>query len=37
LGITPDEIDGGHYVALSCPKELGDRLEAYLNGRPTAR
>jgi hypothetical protein len=29
LGITPDEIDGGHYVALSRPKELADRLEAY--------
>lgn len=30
LGITPDEIDGGHCVALSRPKELADRLEAYL-------
>jgi pimeloyl-ACP methyl ester carboxylesterase len=29
LGITPDEIDGGHCVALSRPKELADRLEAY--------
>jgi pimeloyl-ACP methyl ester carboxylesterase len=29
LGITPDEIDGGHTPALSRPKELGDRLEAY--------
>jgi hypothetical protein len=29
LGIAPDEIDGGHYVALSRPKELADRLEAY--------
>jgi hypothetical protein len=29
LGVTPDEIDGGHYVALSRPKELADRLEAY--------
>jgi hypothetical protein len=29
LGITPDEIDGGHYVALSRPNELADRLEAY--------
>jgi Alpha/beta hydrolase family len=32
LGITPDEIDGGHYVALSRPKELADRLEAYRTG-----
>jgi pimeloyl-ACP methyl ester carboxylesterase len=30
LGITPDEIDGGHCVALSRPIELADRLEAYL-------
>ena len=29
LGITPDEIDGGHCPALSRPKELADRLEAY--------
>jgi len=29
LGITPDEIDGGHTPALSRPKELADRLEAY--------
>ncbi|MBO0915141.1 alpha/beta hydrolase [Streptomyces laculatispora] len=29
LGIVPDEIDGGHSVALSRPKELADRLEAY--------
>ncbi len=28
LGITPDEIDGGHCVALSRPKELA----AYLDG-----
>jgi pimeloyl-ACP methyl ester carboxylesterase len=30
LGVTPDEIDGGHSVALSHPKELADRLTAYL-------
>jgi pimeloyl-ACP methyl ester carboxylesterase len=30
LGIVPDEIDGGHLVALSRPKELADRLEKYL-------
>ena len=29
LGITPDEIDGGHCPALSRPKELADRLESY--------
>ncbi len=31
LGITPDEIDGGHLVALSRPKELADRLDMYVN------
>jgi pimeloyl-ACP methyl ester carboxylesterase len=30
LGITPDEIDAGHCVALSRPQELADRLEKYL-------
>jgi pimeloyl-ACP methyl ester carboxylesterase len=29
LGITPDEIDGGHTPALSHPRELAGRLEAY--------
>jgi pimeloyl-ACP methyl ester carboxylesterase len=29
LGITPDEIESGHCPALSRPKELADRLEAY--------
>ncbi len=29
LGIEPDEIDGGHCVALSRPKELAERLDAY--------
>jgi pimeloyl-ACP methyl ester carboxylesterase len=33
LGITPDEIDGGHCVALSRPKELADRLDEYLAHR----
>jgi pimeloyl-ACP methyl ester carboxylesterase len=32
LGITPDEIDGGHCIALSRPKELVNRLDAYLSG-----
>ena len=26
---TADEMDGSHCVALSRPKELADRLEAY--------
>ncbi|GLY90061.1 alpha/beta hydrolase [Actinoallomurus iriomotensis] len=30
LGIVPDEMDGGHCPALSRPKDLADRLEAYL-------
>jgi hypothetical protein len=29
LGVTPDEIDGGHTPALSRPHELADRLETY--------
>jgi pimeloyl-ACP methyl ester carboxylesterase len=29
LGIVPDEMDGGHLPALSHPKELVARLEAY--------
>ena len=29
LGITPDEIGGGHCPALSRPSELAERLEAY--------
>ena len=32
LGITPDEIDGGHCPFLSRPKELAERLEAYRAG-----
>jgi pimeloyl-ACP methyl ester carboxylesterase len=35
LGIEPDEIDGGHCVALSRPVELADRLETYLVPSPT--
>ncbi|MEU4636690.1 alpha/beta hydrolase [Micromonospora chalcea] len=30
LGVVPDEIDGGHAVALSHPGPLADRLTAYL-------
>ncbi|MFB6610888.1 alpha/beta fold hydrolase [Agromyces sp. NPDC056379] len=29
LGLAVDEIDGGHYVLLSRPHELADRLESY--------
>jgi pimeloyl-ACP methyl ester carboxylesterase len=29
LGITPDEIDGGHCAALSHPRQLADVLETY--------
>jgi pimeloyl-ACP methyl ester carboxylesterase len=29
LGTDPDEIDGGHCPALSRPRELAERLEAY--------
>lgn len=30
LGVVPDEISGGHSVALSHPRRLGDRLTGYL-------
>ncbi|HZE38853.1 MAG TPA: alpha/beta hydrolase [Stackebrandtia sp.] len=30
LGIAPEEMDGGHYVALSRPLDLADMLESYL-------
>ena len=36
LGIVPDEIDGGHCVALSRPKELAARLHAYCTGSSLA-
>jgi len=29
LGIRPDEMPGGHLIALSRPQELADRLETY--------
>jgi len=32
LGITPDEIDGGHCPALSRPRELAERLEVLRAG-----
>jgi pimeloyl-ACP methyl ester carboxylesterase len=33
LGITADEIDGSHCVALSRPAELADRLESFRTDR----
>lgn len=33
LGIAPDEIDGGHTIALSRPKELAGRMHAYATAR----
>ena len=32
LGMTPDEIPGGHLIALSRPAELAQRLERYRTG-----
>jgi pimeloyl-ACP methyl ester carboxylesterase len=29
LGLEADEMDGGHYVSLSRPRELAERLDAY--------
>jgi pimeloyl-ACP methyl ester carboxylesterase len=29
LGIDADEMEGGHYISLSRPRELADRLAAY--------
>jgi hypothetical protein len=29
LGLTVDEVPGGHLVALSHPHELAERLEEY--------
>jgi pimeloyl-ACP methyl ester carboxylesterase len=31
-GIEPDEMDGGHYISLSRPRELAERLVAYAVG-----
>jgi pimeloyl-ACP methyl ester carboxylesterase len=30
LGVAPDEIEGGHAVALSRPRALAERLDSYL-------
>ena len=37
LGITPDEMDGGHLPALAHPDELVERLEAYRVAHEGAR
>jgi hypothetical protein len=29
LGIEADEMDGGHYVSTSRPRELAERLAVY--------
>jgi hypothetical protein len=29
LGVEADELDGGHYITLSRPRELAERLGAY--------
>jgi pimeloyl-ACP methyl ester carboxylesterase len=29
LGIEPDEMAGGHYVSISRPRDLAERLDAY--------
>ena len=34
LGVEPDEMDGGHYVTLSRPRELADRLAGYAAQAP---
>jgi hypothetical protein len=34
LGIEADEMDGGHYVSISRPRELAERLAAYLPASP---
>jgi hypothetical protein len=30
LGITPDEMEGGHLPALARPRELAERLDRYV-------
>jgi pimeloyl-ACP methyl ester carboxylesterase len=34
LGIDADEIEGGHYAALSRPRELAERFDAYAANLP---
>jgi pimeloyl-ACP methyl ester carboxylesterase len=33
LGLEADELDGGHYITLSRPRELADRLSDYAAAR----
>jgi len=33
LGIEADEMDGGHYISLSRPRELAERLDSYARSR----
>ena len=37
LGITPDEMDSGHLPALAHPKELAERVDAYVKVSRPAR
>ena len=37
LGITPDEMDGGHLPALAHPEELVERLEAFASAARSVR
>lgn len=32
LGLEADEMEGGHYITLSRPRELAERLDAYTTG-----
>jgi hypothetical protein len=36
LDIEPDEMDGGHYITLSRPSELAERLVSYTAAVMTA-
>jgi pimeloyl-ACP methyl ester carboxylesterase len=37
LGVEADEMDGGHYVTLSRPRELARRLDAYATSLGASR
>jgi pimeloyl-ACP methyl ester carboxylesterase len=37
LGITPDQMPGGHLLALSRPTEVAERLEGYAAAVPAQR
>ncbi len=36
LGVEADEMDGGHYITLSRPRELAERLDGYVRSRSAA-